>query len=111
MTRPAMFTAQRKAALAIAAEWGIPGMAPDDVRQEALLALWVATGKHDPGRGPWPPFARMTIKARMRDLLQAATRQKRTADVLDLDPERDRDPVQLELLVEHRERLREAVAA
>lgn len=106
-----MFTQQRKAALAIAAEWQIPGLAADDVRQEALLALWVATGKHDPARGPWPPFARLTIKARMRDLLQAATRQKRTATVLELDPERDRDPVQLDLLVEVRERLRGAVAA
>lgn len=110
VTRPAMWTAQRKAALAIAAEWTIPGMAADDVRQEALLALWVATGKHDPGRGPWPPFARHTVKARMTDLLRAATQQKRTAVVLELDPERDRDPADLERLVEQRERLRQAVA-
>lgn len=110
MTRPAMFTQQRKAALAIAREWSIPGMDADDVRQEALVALWLATAKHDPERGPWPPFARLAVKARMRDLLQAATRDKRTAVALELDPERDRDPLQLALLAEHREQLREAVA-
>jgi DNA-directed RNA polymerase specialized sigma24 family protein len=82
--RPATWTAQRKPALAIAAEWSLPGLAPDDVRQEALLALWVAAGKHDPARGPWPPFARMCVKAHLRDLLQAATRVKRTA-VLERD--------------------------
>jgi hypothetical protein len=85
-------------------------MADDDVRQEALEALWIATGKHDSARGAWPPFARLAVRARMRDLLQAATREKRTADMLTLDPERDGDPVQLELLVEHRERLREGLA-
>lgn len=95
VTRPAMFTAQRKAALAIAAEWSIPGMDPDDVRQEALVALWVAAGKHDPERGPWPPFARLSIKARMRDLLQHANRQCRAGTTLPLDPERDADPVQV----------------
>jgi RNA polymerase sigma factor (sigma-70 family) len=79
MTSSAMFTRLRPAVLAIAAEWRVPGLDPDDVRQEALLALWVATSKHDPARGPWPPFARLVVKRRLRDLLQAATRQKRTA--------------------------------
>jgi len=106
-----MFTQQRKAALAIAAEWHVPGMGPEDVRQEALLALWIATSKHDPDRGPWPPFARAAVKARMTDLLRAATREKRRAVVLELDPERDRDPVQLDLLAEHRERLRDGLAS
>jgi DNA-directed RNA polymerase specialized sigma24 family protein len=105
-----MWTAQRKAALAIAAEWSIPGMAADDVRQEALLALWVATAKHDVERGPWPPFGRLAVKAHLRDLLQAATRQKRTAVVLELDPERDPSPVQLDLLAEQRDRLRDGIA-
>lgn len=105
-----MWTQQRKAALAIAAEWRIPGMSPDDVRQEALLALWIAAGKHDPERGPWPAFARLAVKGHMTDLLRAATKKKRAAAVVELDPERDRDPVQLELLVEHRDRLREGVA-
>lgn len=110
VTRPAKWTAQRKTALAIAAEWRIPTMAADDVRQEALLALWIAAGKHNPDRGPWPPFARAAVKARMTDLLRTATRQKRSTVMLELDPERDRDPVQLDLLAEHRERLREGVA-
>lgn len=74
-----MFTALRPAALGIAAEWSVPGMDPDDVRQEALLALWLATEKYDPERGPWPPFARLAVKAQMVTLLRASTRQKRTA--------------------------------
>ena len=104
MTRPAMFTAQRKAALAIATEWTVPGMDSDDVRQEALIALWIAAGKHDPERGPWPAFARMCIRAHLFTLHQAATRAKRTAVVLELDENRDAAPEthggQLELLVE-----------
>lgn len=108
--RPAKWTQQRKAALAIAAEWSIPGMDPDDVRQEALLALWIAAGKHDPARGPWPPFGRLAVKAHLRDLLQAATRQKRTAVVLELDADRDPSPVQLDLLAEQRDRLRDGLA-
>lgn len=110
MSRPALWARQRKAALAIAAEWRIPGHSPDDVRQEALLALWIATGRHDPERGPWPSFARLAVKAHMTDLLRAATNQKRAAVTVELDPERDRDPVQLDLLVEQRERLRDGVA-
>ena len=94
MTRPAMFTQQRPAALAIAREWRIPGMADDDIRQEALLALWIATGKHDPERGPWPTYARMCVKAHLFTLHQAATRAKRTAVVLELDEERDAAPDQ-----------------
>lgn len=92
MTRPQLWHRARPAALAIAREWFVKGMDADDVRQEALLALWIAAGNHDPRRGPWPPFARMCVKAHMRDMLQAATRAKRTAVVLELDPERDAAP-------------------
>ena len=77
---PALWTKHRPIALAIARDWRIPGMDPDDVRQEALIALWEACRCHDKEKGPFPPFARLVIGRRMRDLLQAATRQKRTAD-------------------------------
>lgn len=78
MNRPALYTAQVKAALAIADEWTIPGLDAEDVRQEALLALWRATERHDPERGPWPSFARMSVKSWMTDLLRASTNQART---------------------------------
>ena len=52
----------------------------------------------------------MSVKARMRDLLQHANRQCRAGTTLPLDPERDANPVQLSLLAEHREALRDAMA-
>ena len=55
-------------------------MDPDDVRQEALIALWEAARAHDKTKAPFPPFARLVIKRRLRDRLQAATRQKRTCE-------------------------------
>ena len=83
---PALWTKNRTIALAIATEWRIPGMDPDDVRQEALVALWEAARAHDKTKGPFPPFARLVVKRRLRDRLQAATRQKRTCD-FDYDTE------------------------
>lgn len=80
MNVPALWTKNRGIALGIAPEWRIPGLDPDDVRQEALIALWEAARCHDRDKGPFPPFARLVIQRRLRDLLQAATRQKRTAE-------------------------------
>lgn len=111
MTRPALWNRARPAALAIAREWFVKGMDADDVRQEALLALWVASGTFDPSRGPWMPYARHAVTCRMMDLVNAAARQKRTAALVELDPERDRDPVQLDLLAEQRDRLRDGLEA
>lgn len=84
MNVPALWTKNRGIAIGIASEWNIPGMDPDDVRQEALIALWEACRCHDPSKGLFPPFARLVIKRRMRDHLQAATRQKRTASFAEL---------------------------
>jgi RNA polymerase sigma factor (sigma-70 family) len=86
MSVPALWTKHRPIALAIASEWRIPHLDPDDVRQEALIALWEAARCHDKAKGPFPTFARLVVKRRMRDLLQAATRQKRTAE-FDYDTE------------------------
>jgi DNA-directed RNA polymerase specialized sigma24 family protein len=83
---PQLWTKHRNIAVAVAAEWRIPGMDPDDVRQEALIALWESGRAHDKEKGPFPPFARLVINRRLRDRLQAATRQKRTCD-LDYDTE------------------------
>ena len=102
---PALWTKNRKIALAIAAEWRIPHLAADDVRQEALIALWEACRCHDKTKGSFPPFARLVIGRRMRDLLQAATRQKRTAD---LDYETEPVGPDLETTVVHREQLQMA---
>lgn len=120
MTRAALWTKHRPLALAIARDYRIPGLDPDDTRQEALVGLWEATGAWDQERAPFPAFARVVIHRHLRDLLQAATRLKRTA-TLDPDAEpvdqRDRVAARLELVElmrAHRgltDNEREAVAA
>ena len=85
-TVPQLWTKHRNIAVSVAGEWRIPGMDADDVRQEALIALWESARAHDKAKGPFPPFARLVINRRLRDRLQAATRMKRTAD-LDYDTE------------------------
>lgn len=76
--RPALFTKHRGIALSVAREYFLPGAQPDDVRQEALLALWEATGKHDPERGPFPPFARIVVHRRLQDRVTEARTRKHT---------------------------------
>lgn len=101
MTRGARWTKHRGIALGIAAEYRVPGLDADDVRQEALVALWEATGIYDAARGPFPALARTIIHRHLRDLLQAATRLKRTATFdHEADPPdmRDRIAARLELL-------------
>ena len=103
---PALWTKHRPIALGISTEWRIPGLDADDVRQEALIALWEAARCHDREKGPFPAFARLVIGRRMRDLLQAATRQKRTAVLVEWE-----EPVgpDLETVVMQREQLQLAL--
>lgn len=77
MSRGAMWTKHRPIALAIAREYHVPYMDADDLRQEALIALWHATGGYDPEKGPFGPFARLVISRRMIDLLKSAKASER----------------------------------
>lgn len=109
---PSLFTRHRRIALGIAADYRVPGMEPDDVRQEALLGLWEAARAHDPARGPFPPFARTIVERRCVDLLRAAGRLKQrvlTDAVRDEQLELVPSPDVLEAVL-HRARLREALA-
>lgn len=55
----------------------VPGWEPDDVVQEARVALWEACRCFQPVRGvPFPPFATLVIKRRLRDMLRKALRNK-----------------------------------
>lgn len=76
VTAPALWTRNRPLALAIAREYRIPGADRDDVRQEALIGLWIASRAHRPERGPFPPFARMVVRRRLQALLKAALAEK-----------------------------------
>lgn len=101
VTRPTLFTRHRGIALGEARDWTIPGLDADDVRQEALVALWEATGVYDPERGTFPALARTVVRRHLIDLLEAATRLKRTAELdRDADPAdvRDRIAARLELV-------------
>lgn len=91
MTRAARWTSSRGIALGIAADYRIPRLDADDVRQEALVALWEATGVFDAGRGSWPGFARLVVHRHLTDMLRAATTVARRAPTVELDPERDED--------------------
>ena len=44
---PARWTKHRPIALGLAREYRVPGMDPDDVHQEALIALWEACRAYD----------------------------------------------------------------
>jgi RNA polymerase sigma factor (sigma-70 family) len=81
---PALFTKHQQLAALIASDWRIPGMDHDDVRQEARIALWEACRGYDKRKGRFPAFAGVVVRRRMRDLLQAAMREKRAAVVLGL---------------------------
>lgn len=115
-TVSARWTKHRPIAVAIADEWRIPGMDSDDIRQEALVALWEACRSYDRDRGKFPAWARLTIRSRLADLLEHATRQKRTAvlvrdvDVPGPDEREGREQLQLVLDVDLTPRERQAVA-
>ena len=79
---PALYTKHLKTPQIIATEFRIPGMAPDDTEQEARIALWLACRSYNPERGKFPAYASMVIRARLTDLLRAATRDKRTAELV-----------------------------
>jgi RNA polymerase sigma factor (sigma-70 family) len=102
MTIGALWTRNRPVELGIARDYRIPGLDPDDIRQEALVALWEACRAYDNTKGKLPTFARTVIHRRLTDLLRAATTAKRTADF-----DHDAEPVgpDLETTVLQREQL------
>jgi RNA polymerase sigma factor (sigma-70 family) len=91
----------RGIALGISKDYFLPGFDEDDVRQEAFVALWEATGLYEPEKGVFPTIARTVVHNHLRDLVQAANRLKRKAAIADwVDPPdvRDRIAARLQLL-------------
>lgn len=82
-------------AYSIARGFHLPGQDRDDVRQEALIALWVGLRSHDPARVPLKPWLSFVVRRRLIGALQAATRPKHRvlseAEPLD-DPARSEQP-------------------
>lgn len=79
MTVAARWTKYRPLALKISASYFIPGQEAEDVRQEALVALWVAASEYDKERGTFPPFARVVIHRRLQEVVRQANTGKHLA--------------------------------
>lgn len=79
MTAPALWTKHRPLALMLARDYHLPGSDADDVRQEALIALWEAARTHDPERSSFPNWARTVIRRHLTDCLRVATSQRAQA--------------------------------
>lgn len=58
-----LFQQNQKLAGDIAKQYASKNLNADDIRQEALLALWNAALKYDPTRGPFEPYATYLVKA------------------------------------------------
>lgn len=71
-----LYAKHRGIALGLAKDWHLPGGDADDVRQEALIGLWIATQKWNRDRGSFPPFARLVIQRRLTSLLRSALRER-----------------------------------
>ncbi len=104
MTVPALWLKHRGLALAIADGYTLPGSDRDDVRQEALIALWVAATDWRPdGGASFPTFARMVVRRRLDTCLKLATRRKHEplnrAVTVALDP--DGEPAAIVDLLPH----------
>lgn len=78
MTVPALWTKHRPLALMLARDYYLPGSDADDVRQEAMIALWEAARTHDPARGSFPNWARLVINRHLTDCLRVATSRRAT---------------------------------
>lgn len=77
MTAPALYAKHAPLARAIARDYWLPGSEAQDVEQEALIGLWVAARRFEPGRGAsFPTFARLVVKRRLAALLKAALAEK-----------------------------------
>ena len=83
MTTPGtLFERNRRIAYGAASKYYLPGYDQDDIRQEALIALWKAAQTFDPERGmKFTSFANLCIDARFVELLKRKDRYRhRTLD-------------------------------
>lgn len=73
MSAGALWTRNRPLARRIARSFNWPGAEPDDVEQEALIALWEAASTYDPEKGAtFQTFATLVVKRHLADSLRHA---------------------------------------
>jgi DNA-directed RNA polymerase specialized sigma24 family protein len=68
----------------IAHSFQIYGHDPDDLRQEARLALWLATRTYDPARGAFPAYAGVCIRGRLLTMMKNVYRRPTTQILFDV---------------------------
>lgn len=73
MNRDELFTQHVPVATGIAHYYYLAGADHDDVRQEALIALWVASRDYNPDTGvPFEVFARIVLRRRLATSVNSA---------------------------------------
>jgi RNA polymerase sigma factor (sigma-70 family) len=73
MSAPALWTKHRPLARHIASHYFIPGSEPEDVEQEALIALWEAASTYNPTKGTtFPTWARLIINRHVQQCVNVA---------------------------------------
>lgn len=73
MSAGALWTSHRPLARRIARSFNWPGAEPEDVEQEALIALWEAASTYDPGQGTaFKTFASIVVNNHLADTLRHA---------------------------------------
>jgi len=76
-TVPALWTKHRDLARSIGLFYKIPGLDVEDRKQEADIALWMASRSYNPELGSFKSWARRVVEAHMLSLLRGATREMR----------------------------------
>lgn len=109
MTVPALWTKHRPLALMLARDYHLPGSDHDDVRQEAMIALWEAARTHDPKRSNFPTWARLVINRHLTDCVRTANRGKH--HVLTRAVRDEKLPFHTDNRDDYRQAVRELVAA
>lgn len=83
MTPAELFHSHIDLASILAKKWQINGYDADDLIQEGLIALWIASERYDPSRGTsFATYASVCINNRYRDL---ARKSKKTISTVPLD--------------------------
>lgn len=96
-----LFSENLDLAARCAHDWRLPGADRDDVHQECLIGLWVASTSYDPARGvPFRGWAAKVIHGLMWKRLRDAQTRSRLALTFSVRANDDHDP--LDLCADHR---------
>ena len=82
MTPTELFNDNIDLASILAKKWHINGYDTDDLVQEGLIALWIASGRYDPSRGAsFRTYASVCINNRYQDLARKSSKRVKTISI------------------------------